>query len=141
MKKKKIIVPTIGQIPLLGGIAGPILKPFLQDVETIRHLITVGCDIEEVFEDGSTLKLTLYNYDKDNYVPKKKKNTEQPKMMQTNDTMVEDRTPEDGVTTTKEQPKNGVDKGVQNNKDRGNRREEKRNPKQFYGGKQQKNNK
>lgn len=139
MKKKKIIVPTIGQIPLLGGIAGPILKPFLQDVDTIRHLITVGCDVEEVFKDGSSIKLTLYNYDKDNYVPKKKAQATQPRMMQTNDTMVEEKTPEDGVVTTSEQPKNEVGKGAQNN-NQGNRKEEKRNPKQFYGGKQ-KNNK
>lgn len=140
MKKKKIIVPTIGQIPLLGGIIGPILKPFLLDVETIRHLITVGCDVEEVFKDTENVKLTLYNYDKNNYVPKKKReNTQEQVMMQTNDVMVEEKAPEDGVTTTKEQPKNnGVDKGVQDNQ--GNRKEGKRNPKQFYGGKQ-KNNK
>lgn len=68
MTYKKIVVETFGMIPLncKGGIMGPILTPFLEDIETIRHLVATRFLVKEVLEDGTKVPLTLYNYDKDN---------------------------------------------------------------------------
>ena len=68
MTHKKIVVETFGMIPLncKGGIMGPILTPFFEDIETIRHLVATRYLIKEVLDDGTKVPLTLYNYDKDN---------------------------------------------------------------------------
>lgn len=68
MTHKKIVVETFGMIPLncKGGIMGPILTPFFEDIETIRHLVATRYLVKEVLDDGTKVPLTLYNYDKDN---------------------------------------------------------------------------
>lgn len=64
VKEKNIIVKSVGTLDILGGVTGPILKPFKKDVKTIMHLINTGKEVYEVLEDGSQVKLSIRNYDK-----------------------------------------------------------------------------
>ena len=66
VKQKKIIVKSVGTINILGGVTGPILKPFIRDTKTIMHLVNTNCDVYEILEDGTELKLTMRNYETDN---------------------------------------------------------------------------
>lgn len=68
VKEKKIIVKSLGTIDILGGITGPILKPFVRDVKTIMHLVNTGKDVYEVLPDGTEIKLNISNYETDNNI-------------------------------------------------------------------------
>ena len=68
VKEKKIIVKSVGTINILGGVTGPILKPFIRDTKTIMHLVNTNCEVYEILNDGSQLKLTMRNYETDNNV-------------------------------------------------------------------------
>lgn len=63
---KKIVIDTVGQIPIIGGITGPILKPFNLKVDIIRHLIAIRISVKEAIEFGGEYyycPLNLRNYD------------------------------------------------------------------------------
>lgn len=68
VKEKKIIVKSVGTINILGGVTGPILKPFIRDTKTIMHLVNTNCDVYEVLNDGTQVKLTMRNFETDNNV-------------------------------------------------------------------------
>lgn len=68
---KTIIVKSAGTLPLLSGVAGPILTPFRCKVDTIGHLINTRKEVYEVLEDGTEIKLDKDNFNKENYPVKK----------------------------------------------------------------------
>lgn len=66
VKEKKIIVKSLGTLDILGGVTGPILKPFIRDTKTILHLVNTGKEVFEILPDGTEIKLTIRNYEIDN---------------------------------------------------------------------------
>ena len=99
-ERKCIIVDTIGQLPIFGGVTGPILRPFYLDIPSIRTMLAFRISVKEVQtdEEGNpvvrkgryvTMPLDFENYDKTIEFPESKKkffyneqrnqNREQPK--------------------------------------------------------------
>lgn len=66
--EKKVIIKSFGVIDILNGALGPILNPMNLDINTIMHLVNTGKEVYEISEDGkSEVKLTLRNYQKNNF--------------------------------------------------------------------------
>ena len=65
-KTKKIIIKHIGPIAVMNSIQGPILQPFEAKVTDIMHLVVTGYKTYEVLSDGTQVRLTLDNYNKNN---------------------------------------------------------------------------
>ncbi|MEI2420877.1 hypothetical protein V6O07_11440 [Arthrospira platensis SPKY2] len=74
MMKKKVIIDTVGQIPIIGGITGPILQPFYLDVDSIRHLVAIRISVKEFVEgpngEYEYVDLNLDNYETPHYYSK-----------------------------------------------------------------------
>lgn len=66
MAKKRIIVPHHGPILIKGGMYGPILSPFMEEISEISRLLSSGVAVTEILSDGSEVKLTMKNFDKNN---------------------------------------------------------------------------
>ena len=124
-KYKMIIVNTAGIQHLLGGVAGPILTPFPCRISTILQLIITGKSVYEVLKDGTKVRLTRSNYNKDNSLENKnptvfytnvkgesksKNKTESKKEVPVaevaNETVVEEKVNETVVETTEEVSEN-----------------------------------
>ena len=67
-RQKKIKVLTKGPvITSKGTICGPILRPFMESLDTIlTNISRFNLDIVEVLDNGNEVKLTIFNFDKDN---------------------------------------------------------------------------
>lgn len=65
VRRKKVIIPFNGYIKVL-GIRGPVNIPFMATFEKIAELLSAGCPVTEILNDGSKVKLTLVNYDQCN---------------------------------------------------------------------------
>ena len=65
VQRKKIIVPHNGYIGMLGK-NGPIEIPYMETVQRIGEMIMRRLPVYEILSDGSKVKLTLQNYDKEN---------------------------------------------------------------------------
>lgn len=74
MNKKKVIIDTVGQIPIIGGVTGPILHPFELDIDTIRHLVAIRISVKEFVEgpngEFEYVDLDLNNYETPHYYSK-----------------------------------------------------------------------
>jgi len=66
MKTKNIKILSRTPIRAKGGIYGPILTPYTEKTSIIFAMITQGVDVVEVLKDGTEVKLTTINFDKDN---------------------------------------------------------------------------
>lgn len=66
MKAKMIVLPKEGQLVKNGGMFGPIETPHMTDVEEIGLMLFYKEEVFEVLNDGSKVKLTTENYNKDN---------------------------------------------------------------------------
>lgn len=64
--RKKIVIPHRGPIMAKGGIYGPILTPYLEELHLIQALIIGRVKVEEVLSNGMHIPLDLTNYNKDN---------------------------------------------------------------------------
>ena len=82
--RKYVLIDTIGQLPILGGITGPILRPFYLDTSRIRTLLAFRVSVKEVKVDENgkpilrkgkyiTQQLNFDNYDKKIDFPETKK--------------------------------------------------------------------
>lgn len=112
MRHKPVIIPTQGQLPIYGGITGPILSPCKIDIDTIRDLVAMRIDVDEVMltEDGQyrldaqnklvTVRLDLNNYDKVNTVPVE----EQPKYNVSSPSVVSENASYEVTTPQVEEP-------------------------------------
>ena len=58
-QRKQITIPQTGPIWTKGGIMGPIITPYHEDVDTIRLMLSNGVKLNEVLEDGTQQPLTL----------------------------------------------------------------------------------
>jgi len=76
-----ITVHYNGPIYAKGGVCGPILTPYKEDIETIFKMITQGIKVVEILEDGTTVVLNLTNFNTDN-TPKKVEPEVKPVMVQ-----------------------------------------------------------
>lgn len=65
-KKKKITIETSGPLRIKGGIRGPIEIPYLEDIAIIGKMIMSGYKVTEHLSDGTTVKLDVHNYNKEN---------------------------------------------------------------------------
>lgn len=135
MRTKPIIIPTQGQLPIYGGITGPILSPCIISIDTIRDLVAMRIDVDEVMltSDGKyrldkdnklvTVRLDLNNYDKINTVPE-----EQPhyyEMSQPSQPVEETTVPAEAVTeeeTDKEEVKSSGDASDETSEQQGNQK-------------------
>ena len=63
---KKIKILTSAPIYAKGGVYGPVLTPYVEDVGTIYRMISSGIKVVEVFSTGYELELTNNNFDKEN---------------------------------------------------------------------------
>jgi hypothetical protein len=66
---KKIIVMFTGLITELNDVYGPILSPFLCDLDVIRAMVSGGRKVYEILNDGTSVLLTIDNYANDNGEP------------------------------------------------------------------------
>lgn len=66
MNQKRIKIFTKGILPLKGNITGPILTPYMENVDTIFKLVAAGINVYEVLDNNNQVKLTIHNFDKDN---------------------------------------------------------------------------
>lgn len=66
LKSKKIRILESGPISALGGIHGPILSYYREDIGTIFALVRDGVRVIELTPDGSEIPLDIQNYDKEN---------------------------------------------------------------------------
>ena len=66
LKSKKIRVLEAGPIAALGGIHGPILSYYRENIETIFAMVRDGVRVIELTPDGSEIPLDIQNYDKEN---------------------------------------------------------------------------
>jgi len=67
MVQTKIIkILSITPIAAKGGVYGPILTPYTEKTNIIFSMITQGLKVVEVLKDGTELKLTAINFDKEN---------------------------------------------------------------------------
>ena len=64
--KKMIILPGKGCLPKNGGMYGPIETPHATDVYDIGIMLFYGAEVYEVLANGTKVKLTSENYNKDN---------------------------------------------------------------------------
>ena len=66
-----------------GRVIAPIMSPYRESVSRIWSMITVDrADVEEKLPDGTFLKLTPQNFDKDNFVSKEKKEFVKPELQE-----------------------------------------------------------
>ncbi len=63
VEKKMIKILHNGPIYPKGGITGPILTPYMEDVRTIFLMITRGIKVVEVLPDGNEITLNTINFD------------------------------------------------------------------------------
>lgn len=68
-KKKKIIVTSKGAIRTLGGIEGPVMKPFEADTDTIARLLAESKIVYEVGPNGERVMLHRTNLNTVNFDP------------------------------------------------------------------------
>lgn len=66
LKKKKITVETSGPLRVKGGIRGPIEIPYMEEISTIGRMVVAGYKVTEHLSDGTKIKLTIQNYNKEN---------------------------------------------------------------------------
>lgn len=64
--KKMITVHYNGPIRAKGGVCGPILTPYNEDIDTIFKMLTQGIKVVEVLKDKSEVILNLSNFNTDN---------------------------------------------------------------------------
>lgn len=84
---KDIIITNRCQVLTSRGIClGPVITPFKEHISYIFGMVCdQGACIEEVLRDGSTIKLDVFNYDKDNQptiVEKKEEKSHNPALVQ-----------------------------------------------------------
>lgn len=79
VKSKKIIVKFPGWVDMI-GVMGPVLKPFVCDVNKIMHMVNTKKQVFEILDNGDELELTKRNYELDNNA--KKVETKDPKQEQ-----------------------------------------------------------
>lgn len=65
--EKRIIVTSGGTLYPLGGISGPITKPFMCSVNVIKELLSESKVVYEVTPDGKRILLTRLNFNRVNY--------------------------------------------------------------------------
>ena len=66
--KKRIVVPFVGLIEVL-GCSGPIEVPFELEVDKIGEIIAARFPVVEILKDGTRVKLSMDNYDRENGEP------------------------------------------------------------------------
>jgi len=69
MKAKYIVVNSFGELPMLGGISGPITTPFEADIKAIIAMVNGGKKVYEVNKANPSQRvlLTRENILKDNF--------------------------------------------------------------------------
>lgn len=67
VQQKRIVVASTGPIAERGGVYGPLLNPYLEKTDIIARMIMGGKAVYEVDKDGTELKLTLHNYNTENF--------------------------------------------------------------------------
>jgi hypothetical protein len=69
MKTKYIVVNSFGELPMLGGISGPITTPFEADIHAVIAMMNSGKKVYEVNKSNPTQRvlLTRENVLKDNF--------------------------------------------------------------------------
>ena len=70
IKTKRIVVKSRGKVLTSRGMCiSPIARPYNEKLETIMLMISrYRADVYEVLDDGTEVKLTIQNFDKDNSV-------------------------------------------------------------------------
>ena len=67
---KKIKITSNGYLNAKGGIKGPILAPYRENIGTIKLLLAIDkATVIEILNDGSEFPLNLNNYYRDNNTP------------------------------------------------------------------------
>ena len=64
--RKKIKILSNGPIWEKAGVMGPILTPYMEDIDAIIRLLVDGIELVEVLDNGKELPLTFMNCDKVN---------------------------------------------------------------------------
>ena len=83
MKDTKMIrVTSRGYVTTSRGrVISPIMSPYRESISRIWSMITTDrADVEEKLPDGSFVKLTAQNFDKDNFVSEEVKQVEKPEL-------------------------------------------------------------
>lgn len=127
MMKKRVIIDTVGQIPIIGGVTGPILQPFYLDVDTIRHLVAIRISVKEFVEgpngEYEYVDLTLDNYETPHYYSKPAKVQPQVPVSEPAQKEVVEVVAEEKVEEPKEQPQ----RNFNNNNKKKNRNQQNQN--------------
>ena len=63
---KRIKILTHGPIRVKGFINGPVLTPYLEDINTIFSMVSQGVHVVEVCNDKTEIRLTANNITEDN---------------------------------------------------------------------------
>ena len=130
MKDTKMIrVTSRGYVTTSRGrVISPIMSPYRESISRIWSMITTDrADVEEKLPDGSFVKLTAQNFDKDNFVSEEVKQVEKPELKDPVETFKntdgENKAPEEKKeeNTNKQEQ---VETPVQNNAESGNNSDE-----------------
>ena len=68
-KKKLVTINSVGPIPLLGNIVGPVLAPNYVSLRVITNLVQAGYMVDEInpLDYNDTVRLTIQNVNLDNF--------------------------------------------------------------------------
>lgn len=133
MKDTKMIrVTSRGYVTTSRGrVISPIMSPYRESISRIWSMITTDrADVEEKLPDGSFVKLTAQNFDKDNFVSKEVKQVEKPELKDPVETFKntdgENKAPEED-SNKQEQVETPVQNNNQNNDPRYNKKNKNKN--------------
>ena len=137
MKDTKMIrVTSRGYVTTSRGrVISPIMSPYRESISRIWSMITTDrADVEEKLPDGSFVKLTAQNFDKDNFVSEEVKQVEKPELKDPVETFKntdgENKAPEEKKeenTNKQEQVETPVQNNNQNNDPRYNKKNKNKN--------------
>ena len=133
MKDTKMIrVTSRGYVTTSRGrVISPIMSPYRESISRIWSMITTDrADVEEKLPDGSFVKLTAQNFDKDNFVSEEVKQVEKPELKDPVETFKntdgENKAPEED-SNKQEQVETPVQNNNQNNDPRYNKKNKNKN--------------
>ena len=133
MKDTKMIrVTSRGYVTTSRGrVISPIMSPYRESISRIWSMITTDrADVEEKLPDGSFVKLTAQNFDKDNFISEEVKQVEKPELKDPVETFKnidgENKAPEED-SNKQEQVETPVQNNNQNNDPRYNKKNKNKN--------------
>ena len=133
MKDTKMIrVTSRGYVTTSRGrVISPIMSPYRESISRIWSMITTDrADVEEKLPDGSFVKLTAQNFDKDNFVSEEVKQVEKPELKDPVETFKntdgENKAPEED-SNKQEQVETPVQNNNHNNDPRYNKKNKNKN--------------